>query len=82
MGSQSLGVYPSVKISKTSGSRSSFFTQRTIFRIKEEDIQRFKKLFSKTWEDSSGKSLDPHFALYEVIDDDDDDDEEDEEDGN
>lgn len=45
---------------------------------KEEDIQRFKNLFSKTWEDSSGKSLDPHFALYEVIDDDDD--EEDEED--
>lgn len=41
---------------------------------KEEDIQRFKKLFSKTWEDSSGKSLDPHFALYEVIDDGDDED--------
>lgn len=47
---------------------------------KEEDIQRFKTVFSKTWEDSSGKSLDPRFALYEVINDEDDEDEDDEED--
>lgn len=40
----------------------------------EEDIQRFKNLYSETWEDASGKSLDPRFALYELINDVDDDD--------